>query len=134
MTPFEVEVDVPESRQVTVTLPPEVPAGRVRLALSPCGESETTDATYVRPVDPAEAAAFDSFMKLLPGLRPTHGGLFVAVQGGRVLASGLFLDGVLKLAHAAAGNAAFYCAWVEPVGGYVFRSGLIGVLPDSQTV
>lgn len=34
MTPFEVEVDVPESRQVTVTLPPGVRPGRVRLRVS----------------------------------------------------------------------------------------------------
>jgi hypothetical protein len=34
MTPFEVEVDVPESRQVTVVLPPGVRPGRVRLHIS----------------------------------------------------------------------------------------------------
>lgn len=33
MTPFEVEVDVPESRQVTVTLPPGSQPGRVRLRI-----------------------------------------------------------------------------------------------------
>ncbi|HJZ57529.1 MAG TPA: hypothetical protein VKE74_21345 [Gemmataceae bacterium] len=38
MVQFELEADVPESRQVTVTLPPEVPTGRARLVLSvePC--------------------------------------------------------------------------------------------------
>jgi hypothetical protein len=31
---IQIEADVPESRQVTVTLPPDVPTGRVRLTVS----------------------------------------------------------------------------------------------------
>lgn len=46
MRPFEVEVEVPESRQVTVTLPPEARPGRVRLRIS----VETGDAAPVTTV------------------------------------------------------------------------------------
>lgn len=126
MTPFEVEVDVPESREVTVTLPTEVPTGRVRMMVA-AAEDVPTTTTYYRPADPAVAAEFDEFLRLLPVLRPTHGGHYVAVRQGQVVASGLYLDPVLRLARAAVADAPFYCGWVEPVGGYEFRSGLVMV-------
>jgi hypothetical protein len=34
MVQFEIEADVPESRQVTVTLPPEAQPGRVKLRIT----------------------------------------------------------------------------------------------------
>src|SRR4051794_18201364 len=119
MTTVEVDAVVPESRQVTVTLPPDVPTGPVRLTVTVGGEPPPPDG-YVRPADPAEAAEFDGFLRLLPGLRATHGCHYVAVRDGRVIASGMYLDPVLRLAKSAVGGAAFYCGWVEPVGGYVF--------------
>jgi hypothetical protein len=33
MAPIVIETDVPESRQVMVTLPPDVPPGRIRLTV-----------------------------------------------------------------------------------------------------
>lgn len=82
-----------------------------------------TTVTYCRPDDPAVATEFDSFLALLPRLRELHGGHFVAVRSGRVIASGVYLDPVIKLAKAASGSEPFYCEWVEPPEGYVFRFG-----------
>ena len=96
-------------------------------------ERQTTGATgYYRPDVPAEAAEFDSFLSLLPELRPTHGGNFVAVRAGRVIASGIYLDPVLKLAKAAVGSKPFYCGWIEPIGGYVFRFGSPTLLSETS--
>ena len=89
--------------------------------------------TYYRPDDPAAAAEFESFLALLPGLRGPHGGEYVAVRGGRVIAAGDDLDAVLKSARAAVGTTAFYCGWVEPAGGYVFRFGSPTVIADADS-
>jgi hypothetical protein len=86
-------------------------------------ESETTNVRYYRPSDPGEAVEFDSFVSILPQLRESHAGEYVAVLGGRVIAAGVHADAVFKRAEADAGAAPFYCAWVEPPGGYVFRFG-----------
>jgi hypothetical protein len=123
MTTMEIEADVPESRQVTITLPPDVPSGRVRLTVT-VADPGPAQVTYYRPVDPAVAAEFDAFLQMLPGLRTSHGGHYVAVSGGRIIASGLYLDGVDKLAKQAVGpDAAVYHGWVEPSGWARFRSG-----------
>jgi hypothetical protein len=76
---------------------------------------------HYRPDDPAVAVEFDSFLALLPQLRPLHGGHYVAVRGGRVIASGVCLDSVLKLAKAAVVSEPFYCGLVEPPEGLVIR-------------
>jgi hypothetical protein len=78
---------------------------------------------YYRPDDPAVAVEFDSFLALLPQLRESHGGQYVAVRSGRVIASGTDLDSVLKQAKAAVGTEPFFCGLVEPPGGYVCRFG-----------
>jgi hypothetical protein len=123
MTTVEIEADVPESRQVTITLPPGVPSGRVRLTVT-VADPGPAPVTYYRPTDPAVAAQFDAFLRMLPGLRTSHGGHYVAVSGGAVVASGLYLDGVDKLARQAVGpDAAVYHGWVEPSGWTGFRSG-----------
>jgi hypothetical protein len=84
---------------------------------------EATTVRYYRPDDPAVAAEFDSFLAILSQLRESHAGEYVAVRGGRIIASGMYLDQVLKLAKAAVGTEPFYCGWVEPPEGYVFRFG-----------
>jgi hypothetical protein len=124
MTVLHVTARVPESRQVTLTLPPDTPVGaEVEVVVRrPAGE-----VVHYRPPDPAEAAEFDAFLRLLPDLRPTHAHQYVAVSGGRVVAAGPHLGTV----RAAAGGAAYYCGWVEPVGGYVPRSGKVVVAPPA---
>jgi hypothetical protein len=132
MTTVEVEADVPESRQVTITLPPGVPTGRVKLTVT-VADPEPSLVTYHRPEDPAVAAEFDAFMRMLPGLRATHGGHHVAVSGGSVVASGVFLNEVDRMAKQAVGfNAPIYHGWVEPVGWTGFRSGQLIVLGEGS--
>ncbi len=133
MIQFEMDVDVPESRQVTLTLPPGTPTGPTHIAII-AGETPEPSVRYHRPADPGVAAEFDEFMRLLPRLRPTHGGHFVAVRACRVIASGAYLDAVLKLAKAEAGGAPFFCEWIEPVGGYVFRSGNLMIPTEPERV
>jgi hypothetical protein len=126
VVPIYLEADVPESREVTVTLPPGLLPGRVQLQVMAIPEPPTS--SLIRPSDPAIAAEFDSFLRLLPGLRATHGGHYVAVRGHQVIASGMCLDSVLRLAREAVGTAPYYCGCVEPIGGYMFRSGQVVVL------
>jgi hypothetical protein len=92
-----------------------------------------SNVTYYRPADPAEAAEFDAFLRLLPQLRPTHGHQYVAVSGGRVVAAGVYLGDVERMARAAVGVAPAYVGWVEPVGGYVFMSGQFRIVPDGAS-
>jgi hypothetical protein len=94
--------------------------------------ARVTNVRYYRPADPGEAAEFDSFIALLPQLGESHAGEYVAVRGGQVIASGLSLDPVLKLARAALGSEPFFCGWVEPAAGYVFRFGSPTLLTDAS--
>ena len=92
---------------------------------------DSTSVRYYRPADPVIAAEFDSFIALLPQLRESHGGEYVAVCRGGIVASGIDLDSVMKQAIARVGADPYYCGWVEPVGGYVFRVGSPSVLPEA---
>jgi len=114
MIPFEV--DMPEFRQETRPPTPQT-GGTV---------------AYYRPSDPAIAVEFDDFLHLLPMLRTTHGGQYVAVCGGQVIASGLYVDTVLRLAEQVVAGRLFYCGWVEPLEGDVFQSGKVEILPDAE--
>jgi hypothetical protein len=128
---IEFEIDIPESRQVTFTLPPDAPTGRVSVVVTE-NNADGASVCYYRPTDPVVASEFDGFLRLLPMLRVMHGGHYVAVRAGQVIASGLYLDAVLKLAKAETGEAPFFCEWVEPASGYTFRSGLVEVLPAAE--
>jgi hypothetical protein len=79
-----------------------------------------TNVTYYRPEDPGEAAEYDAFVAMLPQLRVTNAGEYVAVSGGRVVARGPDLGSVLTRAKEAR-TEPFFCGWVEPPGGTVIR-------------
>lgn len=79
---LELEIDVPESREVT--LPPEVPVGKVKL-------------TFQSPFDPlaplpGTSEKFEqerrAFFRLLPELLKTHRGKVVAIHNEQVIAVG----------------------------------------------
>ncbi len=79
---LELEIDVPESRQVT--LPPEVPVGKVKLTVQtsfdPLAPLPGTSDKFER-----ERAAF---YRLLPELLKTHRGQVVAIHNEQVIAIG----------------------------------------------
>jgi len=80
--PLELEIDVPESRQVT--LPDSVPVGKVRLTVQshtdPLAPLPHTSDKFER-----ERAAF---FRLLPELLTTHRGKVVAIHNEQVIAVG----------------------------------------------
>ena len=79
---LELEIDVPESRQVTV--PPEVPVGKVKVSVEmpfdPLAPLPGTSDKFER-----ERAAF---FRLLPELLKTHRGKVVAIHDEQVIAVG----------------------------------------------
>ncbi len=91
---LELEIDVPENRQVTFTLPPAVPTGRTKVAL----RVELPDERPVEfppfqvetPPPPADKFAREkaAFYRLLPELLKTHRGQYVAVHDEQVVETG----------------------------------------------
>ena len=82
--PLELEIDVPESRQVTLTLPPEVPVGKVKVVVQ-------TPPDPLAPL-PGTSDKFQrerlAFYCLLPELLKTHHGKVVAIHDEQVLVVG----------------------------------------------
>jgi hypothetical protein len=80
--PLELEIDVPENRQVT--LPDSVPVGKVKLTVQtppdPLAPQPGTSEKFQR-----ERAAF---YRLLPELLKTHRGKVVAIHDEKVLVVG----------------------------------------------
>jgi hypothetical protein len=98
---LELEIDVPESRQVTLTLPPDTPVGKVRVSVQPVATSPLgSDGKFER-----ERAAF---YRLLPELMKTHRGKYVAVHNERVIAEGVEDAAVTADAYARAGYVELY--------------------------
>lgn len=79
---LELEIDVPESRQVT--LPPEVPVGKVKMSVE-------TPFDSLAPL-PGSSEKFErerrAFFRLLPELLKTHRGKVVAIHDEQVIAVG----------------------------------------------
>ena len=85
------------------------------------------------PSDPVEGLEIDAFHRLLPQLRVAHGGDYVALRDGRVIASGASLDAVCREAVRVAPSRAVYCGWVEPAEDGVAFFGRFEV-PDEPVV
>jgi hypothetical protein len=109
MTAIRVKTHIPESRQVTVTLPLEVPVGDAELEI--VVREPTTEFTVTlppdnrpkvfpsRPTHPALAAEFDAFEAKLPELMKQYAGKYIALHGGEVVAVGNSKTDVLTAAH-----------------------------------
>ena len=81
---FEVEIDVPPDHRVT--LPPDVPTGRVTLRVS--WEPESLPGGYRRrKLHPSLVADEDAYIRMLPELLKTHYGKYVVIRDGRVIAT-----------------------------------------------
>jgi hypothetical protein len=114
MTTIQLKATVPESRQVTLTLPPDVPVGEAELEITVRRPGEEVpvfevvlppdDCPHVfpsRPTHPKLAAEHDAFERMLPELMKTLAGKYVAVHDGAVVAVGDDRIEALTRAHAA---------------------------------
>ena len=103
---LELEIDVPESREVT--LPAEVPVGRVKLTVQ-------TPPDPLAPL-PGTSEKFQrerlAFYRLLPELLRTHAGKVVAIHDEQVIAVGDERRPVIDAATRIAG----YVGPVRPAG------------------
>lgn len=101
MTTIRVRTQVPESRQVTLTLPAEVPPGEheIEVTVKSAGEEPPVVEVVLpdagrprafppRPTDPELAEEYDAFERMLPELMKRHAGKYVAIRGGVVVAVG----------------------------------------------
>lgn len=78
---LELEIDVPESRTITLTLPPDTPVGKGTVSVHvPSPPVPPTADKFVREKD--------AFHRLLPELLKTHRGQYVAIHDGQVIAVG----------------------------------------------
>lgn len=103
---LELEIDVPESRQVTLTLPPEVPVGRATVSVQTVANpSPSTDGKFER-----EKTAFH---RLLPELLKTHRGKVVAIHNERVIAAGDDRSEVIQQAFRTAGDVDLFVERVQ---------------------
>jgi hypothetical protein len=136
MVTLHMKADVPESRKVTITLPPEVPTGSVDLtvtvdALTAQPIELAIDPALIpkafppRPGDPTLAEEYDAFQRLLPDLLRTHRGQHVAVHQGRIVATGPDRLEVVRQARQMCGNVPLYAALVTDEPQPISRSGLV---------
>jgi hypothetical protein len=130
---MEVEAEVPESRQVTLTLPAGVPTGRVRLTVTVDAPGPDVFPPYWphrRPADPATAVEYDAFQRMLPELIATHYGQYVAVCQGRLTAAAALPDEARRQAEVTAAGRPVYVGLVLPPGTEVIRIGGIRILDE----
>jgi hypothetical protein len=110
MTVIRVRGKVGEDRKLLLTLPPEVPPGEhdfevtvrdvepivFEVLLPP---DDRPKAFPPRPTNPELAEEHDAFERMLPELMTLHGGKFIAVKGGVVVAVADTEVGALTTAH-----------------------------------
>ena len=109
MPAIRVKTHIPESRQVTVTLPPDTPVGDAELEITVREPEVVFDVVLLpntrpkvfptRPTDPVLAAEFDAFERMLPDLMTRYAGKYVALRGGAVVAVADSEVGALTAAH-----------------------------------
>lgn len=92
---IELETDIPESRELRVTLPPDAPTGRVRVTVSAVPSS----AVPPQPSHPKLAREHDAYSALLPELLREHPGRYVAIHDGQVIGVGESAVAVLTAAE-----------------------------------
>ena len=98
MSAIRMKTHIPESREITLTLPPEFPVGDAELEIAlrePSKEftvelppSDRPRVFPSRPTDPHLAREFDAFERMLPSLLAQYRGRYVALRDGLVVALG----------------------------------------------
>ena len=105
---LELEIDVPESREVT--LPHEVPVGRAKVTVeTPVGQPDLAPLPGTSDKFERERAAF---YRLLPELLKTHPGKVVGIHDERLIAVGDERRPVIDEAKRIAGRVDLYIATV----------------------
>ena len=109
MPTARLNIFVPESRQVTLTLPPNFPIGEMELEVTvrePVVEFTVTLAEFdrakafpPRPTNPALVPEYEAFEQLLPELMKQYAGKYVALRNGVVVAVGTTEIDVFTAAH-----------------------------------
>lgn len=110
MSAIHVRTRIPESRQITLILPPETPVGDAELEIvireclsapefSIVVENDRPKAFPPRPTNPSMAAEYDAFESMLPELMERYAGKYVAIRDGKVIAVGDTEIDVLTAAH-----------------------------------
>jgi hypothetical protein len=141
MTTIRVRAYVPEDRQVTLTLPDDVPVGEADLEVT----VKTTDEQPVfdvvlppdnrprefpnRPTNPELAAEHDSFERMLPELMKQYAGKYVAFRDGMVVAVGDSEVGTLTEAYRSRPGALAYVRLVTEQPLPIPRIGSPRLLP-----
>lgn len=113
MITVRLDADIPADRQITLTLPPEVPAGRAEVFLL-IASAETTPSAAPPSAPPSDKfeREWAAFRRLLPDLVDTHRGSYVAIHGGSVVDTGPDQVEVAKRAYAKYGNVPIYVGLV----------------------
>jgi hypothetical protein len=140
---MRLTAEIPENRQVVLTLPPDVPTGRADFVVSIESSGQATEpmpapdvdpslvrtAFPVRPTHPVLAREYDAFQALLPELLKSYRGQYVAVHDGKVVAHGPDQAEVAIQAYQRCGYQAIYVTMVTDKPQPVPRSGLLREVP-----
>jgi Family of unknown function (DUF5678) len=81
---LELEIDVPDSREVTFTLPPGTPVGRAKVTV----HTPSDPLAPLRGTSEKAQRERLAFHRLLPELLKTHPGKVVAIHDEKVIAVG----------------------------------------------
>ena len=104
---LELDADVPANHELTLTLPPEVPEGRVRLQVT--WEAEPLPGGYRRrDLHPSLVPEEDAYVRMLPELLRTHLGKYVGIHGGELVAAASTKMEALRAANRCAPKQAMY--------------------------
>src|SRR5688572_18136392 len=94
MITLRFETVIPESREITLILPPETPTGKAEIEVR-AGERPAPIEVQLPAGFPHRAVKdqkwereFQAFLRLLPDLLTTHRAQYVAVHNGQVVAAG----------------------------------------------
>jgi hypothetical protein len=122
----QITADVPDSRQVTITLPPEVPTGKAVFEVS-TPESEVYHVVMTGPrttrvtskpwrvrFAPEHLRNLEAFLRLLPELLQTQLGRYVAIRDGQLVETGATLKEVALRAMQRFGPGLMYFDRVTP--------------------
>lgn len=122
MTAIRVKARIPESRQITLTLPPDFPVGDTELEIS-VHERESEIVVVIpsenrpkafppRPTNAMLVPEYEAFNRMLPELMKRYAGRYVALRGGVVVAVSESEVGALTAAQQQSPGTPVYCRLV----------------------